>query len=176
MSPTLFNMVVDNVIRTWMAMTVEDQRVAYYGLGETIGWCLGVFNSEDFMVGSHDSDWLQHAMNVLVGLLRRYGLAANVAKSHTMTCQPDALWAGMSDEEMALKCTGVGYSYQVRIRRRIPCPECGVELTAGAMTEHRRCMHGNEPAIDWSRLPVSHTVQQLQVYDVSFPRKKKRCP
>ena len=37
LSPTLFNMVVDNVIRTWMVMTVEDQRVAHDGLEETVG-------------------------------------------------------------------------------------------------------------------------------------------
>ena len=32
-SLTLFNVVVDNVIRTWLAMTVEDHRVAHDGLG-----------------------------------------------------------------------------------------------------------------------------------------------
>ena len=31
-SPTLFNVVVDNVIRTWLAMKVEYQRVAQDGL------------------------------------------------------------------------------------------------------------------------------------------------
>ena len=59
------------------------------------------------MVGSHDPYWLQHAMNVRVGLFRRYGLAANVSKSLTMICQPGALRAGMSEEVMALECTGV---------------------------------------------------------------------
>ena len=47
-------------------------------------------------------------MNVLVGLFRRYGLAANVAKSHTMTCQTGALRVGMLEEAMALNCTRVG--------------------------------------------------------------------
>ena len=42
-SLTLFNVVVDNVIRIWMATTVEYQRVAYDGLGDTVGRCLGVF-------------------------------------------------------------------------------------------------------------------------------------
>ena len=49
-------------------------------------------------------------MNILVGLFRRYGLEANVDKSLTMTCHPSALWAGMLDEVMALRCTGVGDS------------------------------------------------------------------
>ena len=34
---TLFNVVVDNVIRTWLAMTVEDQRVDHDRLGEIVG-------------------------------------------------------------------------------------------------------------------------------------------
>ena len=38
-SPAMFSMVVDNVIRTWLSMTVEDQRVAHDGLGDTAGRC-----------------------------------------------------------------------------------------------------------------------------------------
>ena len=90
-SPTLFNVVEDNVIRSWMAMMVEYQRVYQYGLVETVGRCVGVFCADDGMVGSRDSYWLQHAMNALVGLFRRYGMAANVAKSRTMTYQPVVL-------------------------------------------------------------------------------------
>ena len=65
-----------------------------------------------------------------------YGLTANVAKSPTMTCQPGALLSGIYDESKALKFTGVGDSYRVRLRRRILCPECGVDITAWSMTEH----------------------------------------
>ena len=36
-SLTLFNVVVDNFIRTSLAMTVKDQRVDHDGLGETVG-------------------------------------------------------------------------------------------------------------------------------------------
>ena len=37
------------------------------------------------------------------------------------------------------------------------------------MTAHFRRMHGTEIAINWSRIPVSQTEQQPQVYNVSFP-------
>ena len=83
-------MVVDNVIRTWLDITVEDQNLDYDGLGETVVRCLGIFYANDCMVGSGKPYWMQHAMNILVGVLRRYGLTANVAKSCTMTCQPGA--------------------------------------------------------------------------------------
>ena len=121
-SLTLFKLVVENVRRTWMDMTVEDQRVARGRLGDTVGWCLGVSYSDDGMVGSSNLGWLQHIMNVLVGRFRSYGLASNVSKSRIITCQPGALRAGMSEQAMALKCTGVGDLYEVRLRRRIRCP------------------------------------------------------
>ena len=108
-SLTLFNVVVDNVIRTWLAMKVEDQRVAHNGLGETFWRCLGVFYSEHDVVVSCESDWMENTTSVIVGLFRRYSLATNIAKSRTMPFQPSALQAGMLEEAMVLKCTGVGY-------------------------------------------------------------------
>ena len=113
--PTLFNVVVYNFIKTSLAITVEDQRVDHDSLGETIGRCMVVFYADDDMVGSCNPDWLQHALNVVVGLFRRYGLAANIAKSNTIACQPGALRAGMSKEAMALNCMGLRYLYRMRL-------------------------------------------------------------
>ena len=121
-SLTLFNVVVDNVIKTWLAMTIKDQRVPHDGLGETIGRCLGVLYSDNSMVSSRDSACLKHTMNVLVGLVRRYGLAANVSKSRTMTCHTGISRAGMLEEAMPLKCAGVGDLYRVRLRRADTMP------------------------------------------------------
>ena len=115
LSPTLFNVVVDNFTRSWLSMTIEEQRVAHDGLGKTVGQCLGVFYTDDGMVRSRKPDWVQNVINVLVGLFRRYGLVANVVKPCTMTCQPGALRAGISWEALALKCMGLGDSYRVRL-------------------------------------------------------------
>ena len=95
-------MVVYNVIRTRLTITTEDQRVDHDRLGETVGRCLGVFYANDGMVGSRDAEWMQQLMNILVGLFRRYFLAANIAKSRTMRCQPGALRSGMSEDAKAL--------------------------------------------------------------------------
>ena len=130
-----------------VAMIVEDQRVAHDGLGEAVGQCMGVFYANNFMFGSRYPEWLQHYMNVLVSLFQRYGIASNVAKFRTMMCQPGAIRSGVSAEAKALKFTGVGDSYQVRLLLRIPFLGCGVELTAGSKTAQRCLMHGTEPEI-----------------------------
>ena len=93
-SKTIFNVLVENFIRIWLAMTVDDQRVDHNGMGETSGRCLGVFYANEGMMGSGDADRLHHSMNFLVSLFQWYYLLAKVDKSHSMTCQPGTLRSG----------------------------------------------------------------------------------
>ena len=152
--------IIQRKVRTWL---VPDDNIQLSHI------CLGFFYADDVMVGSRDSGWLQHLMNVLIGLFRRYGLVVNFNKSRAMKCQPDALSIGMSEESKKLKCTGVRYSYHERLRRLISCPECRVKIIAGSMTSHRIQMHRMEPVIERNRLLISQTGHHPQVYDVRFP-------
>ena len=115
-------------------------------------------------------------MNFLIGLLRRYGLAANVAKSLTIKYQPGSLRLGISEEARERKCTDMGDSYRERLRWWITCLECRVKITAGLITAHLCKIHRKEPEIDWNWLPFSQREHYPQVYDVIFPRKTKWCP
>ena len=49
-SPNLFNMVVDNVVRTWLVIIIKDQIVALEGLVLNVGRCLVFFYANDAMV------------------------------------------------------------------------------------------------------------------------------
>ena len=53
---TILNVVVENVIRTRLTMTVEYERVAHDGLVEAVGRCLGFFYAYDVMVVPIDPD------------------------------------------------------------------------------------------------------------------------
>ena len=172
----LLNALIYNVIRTCLALAVEDQLVALDRVGDNVNCCLVVCYAGDGMVSSIDSYWLQHLMNVLIGFFWRYGLAANFAKSHMMTFQPGALRSEMSEEARERKRVGVGYSYHERLWQQIPFPDCRFEITAVLMIAHRRQIHGTEPAIDWNRLPVSETEYHPQVYNVRFPWTAKPFP
>ena len=70
--------------------------------------CIGLLYADDGVVGSQDPEWLQGALNGLIGLLRRYGLVENVAKSKAMASHPGTLRYGMLEEGLVRRCTGRG--------------------------------------------------------------------
>ena len=57
-SPALFNLIVDNVVWNWLALTVEDQMITQEGLGLAVGRCLGIFYAENSVVVSQGLEWL----------------------------------------------------------------------------------------------------------------------
>ena len=120
-SPALFNLIVDNVVWNWLVLTVEDQMITQEGLGLAVGRCLGIFYGENSVVVSRGLEWLQGALNVLIGLFHRYILVENVANSKAMTFHPGTLRCGTSEEAVGKSCTGRGVEYRERLRRQIPC-------------------------------------------------------
>ena len=95
---TLFNLIVDNVVRKWLALMAEDQLVDQEGLGISVGRCMGLFYACYDMVGSRDPEWLQVDLNVLIGLLQLYGMVWNIAKYKSKTCQPKTVRYGILEE------------------------------------------------------------------------------
>ena len=72
------------MVQNWLALTVEDELVAHKELGLVVGRCLGLFYADDGMAESQYPEWLQGAINMLIGLFWRYGLVAKISKSKAM--------------------------------------------------------------------------------------------
>ena len=121
-------------------------------------------------------EWIQVALNMIISLFRRYGLVANVSKSNSITCHPGEIQSGMLEELVGRQCMVRGDTCREILRRRIPFPECGVDLTGLSMTVHQQHIHGTEPDIDWNRLPVSQMDHIPQAFDVSFPKGTSQFP
>ena len=94
--PKIFNVAVDRVVCHWISLTVEDKSTTHEGLGMEVGRCTGVFYADDSMIVSKDPEWIQGAINLLIGLFRRVNLVTNVVKSKTMTCQLGEICTGVS--------------------------------------------------------------------------------
>ena len=96
-------MAVDKVV--W---PVEDGAVIHNGLGHAAGQSMGVLYADDGIIRSRDLEWLQGALNILIGLFYQIGLMANVARSKTMTCHPGTICLVMSKEAVGQRSTGEG--------------------------------------------------------------------
>ena len=93
LSPTIFNVVVDAVVRHWIDRIVNEAEEK----GETKReerHQLEVFNANDGMVVSSDPAWLQGAFSALVAIFDRVGLRTNVGKTFSMACHPCRAGAG----------------------------------------------------------------------------------
>ena len=73
---------------------------------------MGVYYVGYGIMDSWDPEWLQGALHVSVGLVRMIGLADNVTKSKTMTCQTGAIILGVSQEAFGQRSTGEGATYR----------------------------------------------------------------
>ena len=75
---------------------MADYVVIHGGLGHAVGQSFGVLYADNGILGLRYPEWLQGYLNVLIGLFRRIGLMANVAKSKRMTFQKGVIHSGMS--------------------------------------------------------------------------------
>ena len=84
----------------------------------------------------------------------------------------------MSQEVFVRRITAEGEPYLERLSRRVPCPECGLEMTSMSLTSHRQHLHGTKPKIEWYRLPVIHHEHLPQIYEVRLLCSiiKYQCP
>ena len=144
-SPAIFNIIADAVIRYWLTIVSEVASDASDGVGHNITARAAVFYADDGFVGSPDKKWLQDAFEVLVDLFARVGLKTNTEKTKVMVCLPGAIRTYYSEHAYKRKLEGQGDTYRQRKRRRVQCVECGEDLAAGSVTSHMRSQHDMEP-------------------------------
>ena len=87
LSPTIFNVVVDAVVRHWLSVMVEGAeeqgKLGQEGMHQN-----DLFYADDGMVALSDPQYLQDAFSTLVGLFDRVGLRTNLRKTVGMVCRP----------------------------------------------------------------------------------------
>ena len=176
LSPTIFNVVVDAVVRHWIDGMVEEADET----GETGRdgrHQSAVFYSDEGMVVLSDPAWLQGAFSSLVAIFDRVGLRTNVGKTVIMACHPCRAGAGNRTEAAySRRLTGLGKTYAERQRERVACGECGAVIAVGSMLSHLMTRHGK--AATGRHLWATQTNWNPRTYKMHFPAKggPRRCP
>ena len=105
LSPTIFNVVVDAVVRHWVTLAMEEAD-KQGERGREGRHQASLFYADDGMVALSDPRWLQWAFSMLVGLFDRVGLNTNTGKTVSMTCRPCTAAGNQSEEAYGRKMTG----------------------------------------------------------------------
>ena len=127
LSPTIFNVVVDAVVRHWLQLaTQEAERRGERGR-EGLHQATLLY-ADDGMLASSDPRWLQWAFKILVGLFDRVGLKTNQRKTVIMTCRPCSTPGNRSEASYTHTMTGAGPTPSERKRERLTCEDCGQEM------------------------------------------------
>ena len=174
-SPTIFNIVCDAVVRAWLLEVSEDSDDASVGIGSNLVQLASLFYADDGMIASRSSEWLQQALVVLTDLFRRCGLKTNTTKTVAMTCVPGHIRTNVSQESYRRRTREVGGpDPRARQRRRVECSECGKSLAAGSLRNHLLTQHGIARRPLQGEAPTAPPAE----YTVSFPKtlRTKACP
>ena len=107
LSPTIFNMVVDAVIRHW-ATRVTGEDSIMEGFGRAVQKLSALFYVECGLLASPRPSRLQESLETPTGLFVQVSLRTNVAQMVGIVCQP-LRYAGIQSEEVyQRRMTGEG--------------------------------------------------------------------
>lgn len=172
-SPKIFNIVVDAVVRAWY------HKLEIHGIADTVET---IFYADDGHLHSIDADALQLATNILVDLFECMGLQTNPTKTKVMICAPQphttrictpAYKCRMSDDR------DNSNTYSARKRWLIECDICQAIVQERSLSRHKRFKHGIDTTnTTQPQATPPHLEGHGQVYEISMPQYKQleQCP
>jgi hypothetical protein len=97
LSPTIFNIVCDAIIRAWKVGVTDGHIASSDGGGAIHEEIAAILYAHDGLLASNQPDILQGGTDHLVDLFERVGLNANTSKTKSITCEPRSQQGPISD-------------------------------------------------------------------------------
>ena len=154
-SPDLFDIVVDCVLREWHKLVGEDPT--------------GIFYADDGRTADFDWRQLQRHTDILLDLFTRFGLHANATKTKAMVslgCRP---YGQLSDTAYKRRYDDTLPTYRARKLAKVECSLCHKNMTDQYLPTHMRDIHHVLPPRE-----VAGTIVHEPVFSLLRPRKRPR--
>ena len=136
---------------------VETIEIGTEVLGALMQDIVEYFYADGGLVVSTQTEKLQRLFDVLTDLFDQVGLQMIVQKTVSISCWPYHAPVGMLEVAYARWTPGVVPKYRERQRRRVQCPECGLELAVNSLPAHLQIQHGmgrGGSQIYWISIPM----------------------
>jgi hypothetical protein len=99
-----------------------------------------IFYVDDAYLASRDPDFLQRALNVILGLLACIGLETNTHKTQAMTCTPGRIHIQLPEDSYARMHGGMTSAGEWE-SRMVVCHQCNALVMASSLRRHLAEQH-----------------------------------
>ena len=120
LSPKIFNVVMEVVVRHWVTGVIVDAEERGK-LGKEGRYQASLFYADNGMVDSSDPQWLQGAFNTLVGLFDRVGLRKKAGKTVGKVCHPFQAAGNILEAAYGRRVAGEGPTYRDNLKGQVSC-------------------------------------------------------
>ncbi len=135
----LCNILVNAVVQEWMQLMRAMIKDTDGNLTECIEGLFAVYYVDDGYIASHDAEFLQKALNILVETFKCVGLATNMNKTQAMICTPGKKQVQLpADSYKRMHKGGVAGE---ELQRAMVCHVCDKQLQARSLHSHLSSAH-----------------------------------
>ncbi len=169
-SPTIFNIVVDAVLRVWhekMNLVVNAEAEAI------VPDTAATFYADDGRLASYDAVTLQEGLTLITALFTSVGLDMSEAKTKAMISAGNFQYHSICDAAYKRRMTGEGEEFKTRKSRKVSCPTCDDVVSERYLSTHLLHQHN---IVQERAAPELQSAPQS--YTVSMPRRRMffQCP
>ena len=136
MSPVIFNVMVDAVVRHWRATDSTGIDL------ETL-----LFYADDGLLAGTDAQQVQESLDVITKGFLSVGLKMNATKTEYMTMEGGKRVVRLSKEAYERKCTGRGNTHRQKSLEKVTCELCGTKVNRQHIPVHQKrdtCKNGRK--------------------------------
>ena len=134
LSPTIFNLMVDTIVREWMRQ-LEEKGVDT----EDVRQIVACFYSDDGLIAARDPSTLQKAVDALVAIFERVGLKTNTEKTEAMTFVTGRILTPLTKEAYQARMSD--FQGEEKKGRRVSCHVCKKEMVVESLKSHLATQH-----------------------------------
>jgi Reverse transcriptase (RNA-dependent DNA polymerase) len=171
LSPTLFNVIVDAVVReTKRILSLTDNDAIFY--------------ADDGLITGTNRDAVQYCIDLVTHLFSLFGLQMNASKTKALVGRPRIVTHSISTPAFNRRQSGEGHTYASISRQLTTCTICGLQLQQRSLQRHMINQHQNyarpitrtQITARFTNQPITYTISLNNNNLTATPCPVPNCP